>query len=102
MDKISHQPHAVCFDVHFQYEKLSSEGTFDHVAQGWLEDEHGRMYFEVRPCALGFQCWSLGDDSSPLAPDEAFQTGAAALTVWLALPESLRHSLHCVNNRNAT
>ncbi|SMP43039.1 hypothetical protein [Noviherbaspirillum suwonense] len=94
--------HAVRFDVHFKYEKLSDERAFNYLAKGWLEDEHGKMYFVVRPSTLGFQCWSLGDDSSLLAPDEAYEACPAALTVWLALPESLRCSLHDVNNPDAT
>jgi hypothetical protein len=97
----SRQTYAVRFDVHFNCAKSSDEQAFNFVAEGWLDNEHGKMYFVVRPCALGFQCWSLGDDSSPLAPDEAFEVGAAAPTVWLALPESLRHSLHGVNNLSA-
>jgi hypothetical protein len=94
--------HAVRIDVHFKCEQLSNERAFNYVAKGWLEDKHGKMYFVVRPCELGFQCWSLGDDSSPLAPDEAYEACPAASTVWLALPERLRHSLHDVNNPDAT
>lgn len=100
--EISRQNDPVLFDVRFNCAKSFSEQAFNFVAEGWLDDEHGKMYFVVQPCVLGFQCWILGDDSSPLAPDEAFEVGAAAPTVWLALPESLRHSLHGVNNPSAT
>lgn len=98
----SRQYCAVRFDVHFSPAKVLGEQKSNFISQGWLEDKYGKMYFEVRQCALGYQCWSLGDDSSPLAPDEAFETGPIAPTVWLALPESLRHSLHGVNCPNAT
>lgn len=92
---------AALFDVSFKYANLSSERASDFVADGWLEDEDGKMYFGVRPCTFGFQCWSLGDDSSPLAPDEAYKVGVAAPTVWLALPESLRNGLHDINKPDA-
>lgn len=98
----SRRTYAVRFDVHFNFAKSSDEQAFKFVAEGWLDDEHGKMYFVVRPCELGFQCWSLGDDSSPLAPDEVFEAGPAAPTVWMALPGSLRYSLHGVNNPDAT
>ena len=98
----THRIRAALFDVSFNYANLSSERASDFVADGWLEDEDGKMYFGVRPCTFGFQCWSLGDDSSPLAPDEAYKVGVAAPTVWLALPESLRNSLHNVNKSDAT